>query len=191
MRRRSSSRAESLGYGHGSSAAKYYGFSDWPDARTVEWEVEARAVDDEGEAAGEWIAVASESVTAAENTPQRKSYRYTVAAGRYEVRVKRTNDKSSDARAGHEIRWGGLKTFLENTPEFGDVTLLAVRMRATDRETGEFDCRRLRRGLDLRCRSGRSRRLVRDATPAGGEFDPVSDHVRVRSASIDIMRYPP
>ena len=101
-------------------------------ARTVEWEVEARAIDEKGEAAGEWLAVASESVTAATNTPQRKSYRYTVAAGRYEVRARRTNDKSGDARAGHEIRWGGLKTFLEGAPAFGAVTLLAVRMRATD-----------------------------------------------------------
>ena len=100
--------------------------------RTIEWEVEARAVDDEGEAAGVWLTLASESVTAAENTPQRRSYRYTVAAGRYEVRVRRTNDKSGDARAGHVIHWAGLKAFLENTPEFGDVTLLAVRMRATD-----------------------------------------------------------
>ena len=102
-------------------------------ARTVDWDVEARAVDDDGEATGGWIAVASESVTAAENTPQRKSYRYTVAAaGRYEVRVRRTNDKSGDARAGHVIHWGGLKAFLEDAPAFGDVTLLAVRMRATD-----------------------------------------------------------
>ena len=101
-------------------------------ARTIEWEVEARAVDDEGEAAGEWIAVASESVTAAENTPQRKSYRYTVTSGRYEVRLRRTNDKSGDARAGHVIHWGGLKAFLEDAPAFGAVTLLAVRMRATD-----------------------------------------------------------
>ena len=100
--------------------------------RTVEWEVEARAVDDEGTASGAWIAVASETVTAAENTPQRKSYRYTVTAGRYEVRVRRTNDKSGDARAGHVVHWGGLKAFLEDAPEFGDVTLLAVRMRATD-----------------------------------------------------------
>ena len=100
--------------------------------RTVEWEVEARAVDDDGIAIGEWFAVASESVTAAENTPQRKSYRYTVTAGRYEVKVRRTNDKSGDARAGHEIRWGGLKSFLEDRSEFGAVTLLAVRMRATD-----------------------------------------------------------
>ena len=111
----------------------YYANEDGSfSARTIEWEVDARAVDDEGEAAGEWIAVASESVTAAENTPQRKSYRYTVTSGRYEVRLRRTNDKSGDARAGHEIRWGGLKTFLEGAPAFGDVTLLAVRMRATD-----------------------------------------------------------
>ncbi len=106
--------------------------SDSFSARTIEWAVEARAIDDEGEAAGGWLALASESVTAAENTPQRKSYRYTVAAGRYEVRARRTNDKSGDARASHEIRWGGLKTFLEGAPAFGAVTLLAVRMRATD-----------------------------------------------------------
>ena len=111
----------------------YYAADDGSlKARTVEWEVEARAVDDDGAATGGWIAVASESVTAAENTQQRRSYRYALDAGRYEVRVRRTNDKSGDARAGHEIRWGGLKTFLENTPEFGEVTLLAVRMRATD-----------------------------------------------------------
>ncbi len=101
-------------------------------ARTIEWAVEARAIDDEGEAAGGWLALASESVTAAENTPQRKSYRYTVTSGRYEVRARRTNDKSGDARAGHVVHWGGLKAYLDDPPAFGDVTLLAVRMRATD-----------------------------------------------------------
>ena len=78
------------------------------------------------------LTVASESMTAAENTPQRKSYRYSLAAGRYEVRLRRTNDKSGEIGDGHEIRWGGLKTFLQDTPAFGEVTLLAVRMRATD-----------------------------------------------------------
>ena len=111
----------------------YYAADDGSlEARTVEWEVEARAVDDDGAATGGWIAVASESVTAAENTPQRRSYRYALDSGRYEVRVRRTNDKSGDARAGHVIHWGGLKAFLEDVPEFGGVTLLAVRMRATD-----------------------------------------------------------
>ncbi len=111
----------------------YYAADDGSlEARTVTWEVEARAVDDDGAATGGWIAVASESVTAAENTPQRRSYRYSLDAGRYEVRVGRTNDKSGDARAGHVIHWGGLKAFLEDAPAFGAVTLLAVRMRATD-----------------------------------------------------------
>ena len=111
----------------------YYAADDGSlEARTVTWKVEARAVDDDGAATGGWIAVASESVTAAENTPQRKSYRYALDAGRHEVRVRRTNDKSGDARAGHVIHWGGLKAFLEDTPEFGGVTLLAVRLRATD-----------------------------------------------------------
>ena len=111
----------------------YYAADDGSlEARTVTWDVEVRAVDDDGAATGGWIAVASESVTAAENTPQRKSYRYALDAGRYEVRVRRTNDKSGDARAGHVIHWGGLKAFLEDAPAFGDVTLLAVRMRATD-----------------------------------------------------------
>ena len=111
----------------------YYAADDGSlKARTIAWEVEARAVDDDGEATGGWIAVASESVTAAENTQQRRSYRYALDAGRYEVRIRRTNDKSGDARAGHVIHWGGLKAFLEDVPAFGDVTLLAVRMRATD-----------------------------------------------------------
>ncbi len=111
----------------------YYAADDGSlEARTVTWEVEARAVDDDGAATGGWIAAASESVTAAENTPQRRSYRYALDAGRYEVRVRRTNDKSGDARAGHVIHWGGLKAYLDDPPAFGDVTLLAVRMRATD-----------------------------------------------------------
>ena len=111
----------------------YYAADDGSlEGRTVTWEVEARAVDDDGAATGGWIAVASESVTAAENTQQRRSYRYALDSGRYEVRVRRTNDKSGDARAGHVVHWGGLKAFLEDAPEFGAVTLLAVRMRATD-----------------------------------------------------------
>ena len=75
--------------------------------RTIAWKIEARAIDDDGVAAGDWTELASVSVTKATNTPQRKSYRHTVDAGRYEVRARRTNDTSGDARTGHEIRWGG------------------------------------------------------------------------------------
>jgi len=102
------------------------------DPRTIAWEVEARAIDDDGVALGGWVQLGVESVTAATNTAQRRSDRYPVASGRYEVRLRRTDAKDTDARAGHEIRWQGLKAFLGGEPVFGDVTLLAVRMRATD-----------------------------------------------------------
>src|SRR5690606_25163967 len=94
--------------------------------------IEARAIDDDGEPAGAWSVLASETFSAATTTPQRRSDRYPVTPGRYEVRARRTDVKDTDARAGHELRWEGLKTFLDGTPAFGNVTLLALRMRATD-----------------------------------------------------------
>jgi len=102
------------------------------DSRTIAWEVEVRAIDDEGVALGGWVQLGAESVTAATNTAQRRSDRYPVASGRYEIRLRRTDAKDTDARAGHEIRWQALKAFLVGEPVFGDVTLFAVRMRATD-----------------------------------------------------------
>jgi hypothetical protein len=102
------------------------------DARTIAWTVDARSIDDNGVAIGDWVQLAAESVTAATNTAQRRSDRYPVTNGRYEIRLHRTDAKDTDARAGHEIRWQALKAFLAGEPVFGDVTLLAVRMRATD-----------------------------------------------------------
>ena len=87
---------------------------------------------DETAGASVTIAASGEYHVAATSTAIRLSFGYPVAAGRYEVRARRTNNKSTDSRTGHELRWAGLKTFLEDAPEFGNVTLLAVRMRATD-----------------------------------------------------------
>lgn len=81
---------------------------------------------------GGWSVLASETHTAADNNTIRKSYRYPVAAGRYEVRSRRLDNKDTDARAGHEVRWGALRAILTDRPDFGAVTLLAVKMRATD-----------------------------------------------------------
>ena len=52
--------------------------------------------------------------------------------GRYEVRALRTDAKDTSARASHELRWGGLKAVLDQTPDFGSVTLVAMKMQATD-----------------------------------------------------------
>ena len=103
--------------------------------RTVDWEVQARAIDDQGVATGSWTNLGSESYSAATNTPQRQSYKYAVTPGRYEVRLQRLDARDTSSRAAHEIRWGSLRSYLDGMPDFGNVTLLAVRMRATDNLT--------------------------------------------------------
>lgn len=100
--------------------------------RTVTWEVQARLIDDEGNALGAWTTLGTESHSANTNTPIRLTYKYPVAAGRYEVQMLRTNGKDNSARAGHDINWNALKAHLVGEPDFGNVTLLAMKMRATD-----------------------------------------------------------
>jgi len=102
------------------------------DVKTVRWRVEARCITDEGEPQGEWLKIADENLSAATVTPQRRSYHYPVSPGRYEVRVTRTDHKDTSPRAGHELRWDGLKASLERASEFKDITLLAVKLRATE-----------------------------------------------------------
>jgi hypothetical protein len=109
------------------------------DARTIDWVVEARPIDDDGIATGDgsWTELGAESWTLSTNTPQRRSDDYVLADaalpdGRYEVRVRRTNTFDDDPRAGNELQWHGLRARLNETPDWGDVTLYAVRMRATN-----------------------------------------------------------
>lgn len=94
--------------------------------------VEARAIDNNGAAIGVWTQIGARTYTAKTTTPQRYSERYSVTAGRYEVRVKRTDMKQTDTRFGHEILWGGLRAYLPETRAFGEVTLIALRMRASN-----------------------------------------------------------
>ena len=95
--------------------------------------LEVGVVAAEGDALGDCFTLGSESLTAATTTPQRLSYKYSVAAGRYEVRATRLDSKDTNSRAGHEVRWGEARGYLAGGVAFPDnVTLLAIRMRATD-----------------------------------------------------------
>ena len=93
---------------------------------------EAQAVNDVGIATGAWFALGTETISAATTTPQRKSYRYPVAQGRYQVRATRLDAEQTGTRYGHDVLWGGLRSYLQDNRTFGDVTLLAVRMRASN-----------------------------------------------------------
>lgn len=101
-------------------------------SKTIQWKAEARLVDDEGNALGDWIVLGSESHTAAQNTPIRLTFFYMVSLGRYEVRMVRLDAKDTSARAAHAIYWESLKGYMEAPSDFGEMTLLAIKMRATN-----------------------------------------------------------
>jgi len=102
------------------------------DDVSVSYQVEAQPINDAGASIGSWVVLGTETFTAATSTPQRLSKRYGVGAGRYQVRVRRNDTKLTASTYGHEIAWAGLRAYLPETRNFGQVTLLAMRMRATN-----------------------------------------------------------
>lgn len=98
----------------------------------VAFKVEARTVDDAGVATGSWVILGSESFSAATGTAQRKSYKYSVTKARYEVKVTRTDTKQTNSRYGHEIDWVSLRAYIPDSQDYGDLTMLAMRLRATN-----------------------------------------------------------
>lgn len=104
--------------------------------RSITLEIEARLIDDAGSPLGAYanLSFSPVTVTLATTTPQRRTYEdNTLASGRYEVRVRRTSSTDTSYRSGHDAVWEGMRAYIEDTDvDFGDVTLLAVVIRATN-----------------------------------------------------------
>lgn len=101
------------------------------DAKSLTVRVEAQKISNEGTAVGAWIVLGTETISGATNTAIRRSYRYAVAAGRYQVRVTRTDTKDTRARAAHAVHWAGLRAYMPDATDYGNITLLAVKLKAT------------------------------------------------------------
>ena len=102
------------------------------DSVSITVRFQAREIDDSGTPIGSWVTLGTETITGATTTPQRRSYRYSMTAGRYEVQATRTDVKQTGSRYGHEVVWASVRAYLKETRDFGNVTLLAMRMRATN-----------------------------------------------------------
>lgn len=102
------------------------------DSRTVSFKVEVATVDDSGALTSAYSEIMNHSISAATSTPIRKSYHATVISERYIVRATRTNAKDTDARVGNDIQWTGLKAYIPGEQNYGDVTMFAMRARATN-----------------------------------------------------------
>ena len=94
--------------------------------------LQAVPVDSAGVATGPWVDLATEVLTDRTSTPVRKSFSYAVAQGRYRVRAFRADAKDTASGVGHEVAVSALRAYLREPQSFGNVTLLAVRMRASN-----------------------------------------------------------
>lgn len=100
--------------------------------KSVTWKVEARKIDDEDNALGEWFVLGQETFSSNSHNAIYKTYNYDVENARYEVRATRLDEKDTSSRAGHEIRWTSAKGFINAEHEYGNVTMIALKMQATN-----------------------------------------------------------
>ncbi|MFI3241769.1 MAG: host specificity factor TipJ family phage tail protein [Alphaproteobacteria bacterium] len=111
----------------------YYANDDGSmSSKTAKWQIEAQLIDDDDVEQGDWFTLASESITTTTYEALYKTYTYSVAEGRYQLRATRLDEKDTSSRAGHEVRWASVKGYIISEPDYSNVTLLAVKMRATD-----------------------------------------------------------
>lgn len=102
-------------------------------SRQIDVMVEAQQVDDLGVAVGGWFVLENWIYSAKTINAVRESRRYTLAAaGRYRVRVWRRDRDHTGSNAAEQILWAGLRAYLTEEQDWGPVTLIAMRMRATN-----------------------------------------------------------
>lgn len=132
------SKANYLGFDVVTPKGLFYANDDGDfDAKTVSVSFQARPINDAGAPLNDWFIVGNESITAATNTVQRRTYRYAVPLARYEVRATRTDSKDNDARSGHDLIWASARAYLPGEQYYGDLTLIAMRLRATNSLSGQ------------------------------------------------------
>lgn len=101
--------------------------------RSLTVRFEGRRLDDLGQPIGGWIELAQTTFEDRTTTPLRKSLSIPLATpGRYAVRAWRIDERSADDADGHEVLFAGLRSYLTEDQDFGPVTLIAIRMRATN-----------------------------------------------------------
>ncbi len=95
--------------------------------------MQARRIDDAGAPVGNWVTLGVETITDRTTTPQRRSFTYDLAPpGRYRVRVWRVDQKTAATNTGHQVMFSGLRAYLQEAQDFGAVTMIAMKMRATN-----------------------------------------------------------
>ena len=106
-------------------------------------DIQYREIDENGDPVGSWQTILFDQ-TLDTLTPQRFTIFTSVNPGRYESRVARTSDKNTNPNIFNLLQWTGLRAFLTSATNYGDVTILAIKARATnnlnDTSAQKFNC---------------------------------------------------
>jgi len=100
-----------------------------PYSVTVNFEYQQ--VNDAGTPIGAWTALVTKQFTFASKQPQVVSFRVDTPLIRCQIRGQRITNETGDNRTFEMVQWAGLRSYLQSTYTYGNVTLLAVKMRAT------------------------------------------------------------
>lgn len=148
-------------------------------SRTVK--AEYRAIDDAGNATGDWSELFSTNHSASTRTPQRFSRAADVELGRYEVRFGASGADHSDDTGNtstlNRVMWAGLRGYVQDFVTPPDCTLVATRIRATEQLSREA--------------SGQYLWTCQRLLPVWSEEDGWSEPVATRSpawAAADVLR---
>ncbi|MES9984348.1 MAG: phage tail protein, partial [Candidatus Thiodiazotropha sp. 6PLUC6] len=96
----------------------------------VHLQISAEAIDDAGEPTGEGASIFNNVISGCTRTAIRRTLAADVTPGRYRVTVQRHTGESPSNEVTH-CSLGAIKGYLVDDNEYGDVTLLAMRVRAS------------------------------------------------------------
>jgi predicted phage tail protein len=100
--------------------------------RSVHFQFSATPIDDAGNNTGATFEIVNETLSFSTKTPQMLSYKVEVPEGRYTVQGTRNTPKAPDNRTIDKLIWTGLKGYAHSATDYGNVTMLAVIIKATN-----------------------------------------------------------
>lgn len=108
--------------------------------RSIAWKVETRRIDDFDAALSAWTVLDTQTYSTASPEPQRMSFNYLVAAARYQVRLLRTDVRSTDNGSAHDISWLALRGEMagDNLSAGDDCTYVCIKIRASGQLSGSL-----------------------------------------------------
>jgi hypothetical protein len=102
------------------------------DAIGVRYLLEYCLIDNNGQEIGTWQTAKEETYTAATPNPIRFTVGVDVPDGRYAVRGQRLTNYDDRTRALNRLVWASVRVYQKDVKSYGDVTLLAIKSRATN-----------------------------------------------------------